>query len=150
MENTLLDHDELQPNELIIASTGKRFANYLIDVIGFYIFVILFGGIFGFLFFSEESEAGTSIIVSWFFGIVIIVSYYTLLEGSLRGKTLGKYITRTRAVTADGEPVDFHKAFIRSLCRLIPFEAFSYLGGGLGWHDTISNTMVVEDNGQWE
>ncbi len=43
--------------------------------------------------------------------------------------------------------MDFKTAFIRSLCRLISFEQFSYLGGGLnGWHDSLSNTQVVQDN----
>jgi len=33
---------------------------------------------------------------------------------------------------------------IRSLCRFIPLEAFSFLfNDGSGWHDTISSTKVI-------
>ena len=32
----------------------------------------------------------------------------------------------------------------RTLCRIIPFEAFSFLGTPpKGWHDVIPKTMVV-------
>lgn len=68
------------------------------------------------------------------------------MEGAFNGKTIGKYLTKTRALREDGSPLGWDKAFVRSLCRLIPFEGFSYLGSNLlGWHDTISKTMVVED-----
>ncbi|MFT6808347.1 MAG: hypothetical protein ACJA01_001571 [Saprospiraceae bacterium] len=40
----------------------------------------------------------------------------------------------------------FSTVFKRSLCRLIPFEIFSFLGEPLmDWHDKISGTKVIED-----
>ncbi len=48
---------------------------------------------------------------------------YTLLEGAAKGKTLGKLITGTRALKIDGSNLTWKDAFLRSLCRIVPFEA---------------------------
>ena len=63
---------------------------------------------------------------------------------SLSGRTLGKLITGTIVVNENGKKPDFGTVFKRSLCRLIPFNAISFLfNPGLGWHDSISDTYVV-------
>lgn len=68
--------------------------------------------------------------------------YYTLCERLLRGQTIGKLITKTKAIRNDGEELTFRDALLRSLCRMIPFEIFS--GFGVPWHDSLTNTMVVK------
>lgn len=144
-DNTLLDTnlDETEVN-YDYASTGQRFANYLIDQIVLYVLSAVGGGVVGLLSPSVvDDEAGLNII-SILIALVVSLGYYTLMEGS-SGKTIGKYITKTRVFTEDGETIGMEKAFVRSLCRLIPFEAFSFLGGPRGWHDTISKTMVVRE-----
>lgn len=144
-DNTLLDTNlEDTPVDYDYASTGQRFANYLIDQIVLYVLSGLIGAVMGFLSPSiAEDETGLN-IASILIALVVSLGYYTIMEGS-SGKTIGKYITKTRALTEDGEPMDMGKTFVRSLCRLIPFEPFSFLGGPLGWHDTLSKTMVVRD-----
>ena len=58
---------------------------------------------------------------------------------------LGKFVTGTMVLMEDGSKPTFKDIFIRSLCRLIPFEAFSFLGAeGRGWHDSMSDTYVVD------
>lgn len=148
MENTILDHDDhlsRTPGYYELAGTGKRFANYLLDVIGFYIFMVLLaaiGGIFAPEFVDGFLESGiTQYVVIY----SVYVIYYTLMEGALNGKTLGKFVTRSRAIRDDEEPLTWQDALIRSLCRLIPFEAFSFLAGPRGWHDSFSKTKVVID-----
>ena len=44
------------------------------------------------------------------------------------------------------------QVFLRTLIRLIPFEAFSFLGGSKGWHDEWSGTKVIRVRGskQWD
>ena len=45
----------------------------------------------------------------------------------------------------NGEEPKPKAIMIRSLCRLIPFDALSFLGtNGKGWHDNLSNTYVVD------
>jgi len=72
--------------------------------------------------------------------------YYSLLETFLKGKSIGKFVTQTRAVREDGSELDFRTALIRSLCRVVPFEPFSFLGdSNSGWHDNWSKTMVIDE-----
>ena len=48
-------------------------------------------------------------------------------------------------VDINGEKPGTQEILIRSLCRLIPFDAFSFLGApDKGWHDSISKTYVVK------
>jgi uncharacterized RDD family membrane protein YckC len=57
---------------------------------------------------------------------------------------VGKWITQTIVVDENGEKPNSETILVRSLCRLIPFNAISFLGiSGRGWHDTISKTYVV-------
>jgi uncharacterized RDD family membrane protein YckC len=141
--NEILDSNVLdsQPNYLkdySMASQGKRFANYLIDRIIIFILSV----IIQFLLMSWElyiTDRLTSILIT----MLILVCYYITIEGST-GKSIGKMITGTRVLTDDFEKPEFGIIVKRSFCRIIPFDAFSFLGSA-GWHDTISNTIVVED-----
>jgi uncharacterized RDD family membrane protein YckC len=74
--------------------------------------------------------------------LLILFLYYFLFENG-RGITIGKLITNTRVVHESGRRATTKEIFIRTLCRLIPFDAFSYLGDGVGWHDTLSHTRVI-------
>ncbi len=72
--------------------------------------------------------------------------YYALMEG-LFGFTVGKLITGTRVVDAEGRRLTFARGVTRSLCRLIPFDAVSlFLSEDdvrRAWHDSITGTCVV-------
>jgi uncharacterized RDD family membrane protein YckC len=64
---------------------------------------------------------------------------------SLTGKSIGKYVTNTKVMMADGSKPEPYSIFIRSLSRLIPFDQLSFLGTiPRGWHDTLSKTVVVD------
>lgn len=120
------------------ASTGSRFINYILDMIGFYIIVFLL------------VLADTSAVLedggfgSYFLLMFIFVGYYTLFEGVAGGKTPGKFMTGTRAVKSDGSPLSFTDALLRSLCRMVPFEPLSALGGR-PWHDSWTSSKVIKD-----
>jgi uncharacterized RDD family membrane protein YckC len=72
--------------------------------------------------------------------------YYVVLEGLL-GISIGKLATGTRVVDGHGRAPSLRTAFVRTLCRFIPFEplslAFSPDDRTRGWHDTLSRTCVV-------
>ncbi|HWB33836.1 MAG TPA: RDD family protein [Candidatus Paceibacterota bacterium] len=72
------------------------------------------------------------------------ILYYVLFE-SIWQRTLGKWITNTKVVKLDGTKPGFWRIVGRSLLRLVPFEAFSFVFGEhpFGWHDRLSGTMVV-------
>lgn len=66
------------------------------------------------------------------------------MEG-FTGKTIGKLLTGTKVVDSTGGPASIKTAFLRSLCRYIPFEPFSFLSSDArGWHDSITKTWVIK------
>ena len=123
------------------ASRKKRFLNYLVDVVAF----LLLSFAAGFLLaITGNADVATDTIYSRLISVAILCSYYFVFEAS-SGKTLGKVITKTRVVDEQGEKPTPTNILGRTLCRLIPFDALSFLGSGLGWHDSISKTYVVND-----
>lgn len=129
------------------AGMGRRFANYILDLIFFYIF---FTVIVLIIFIIAEIITGFPInyvensAFEYFFGIISTTTYYTLMEYITKGRSLGKFITNTKVITLAGEKPNFKTCLIRSLCRLIPFEVFSFFGStDSGWHDSIAKTRVV-------
>ena len=142
--NLLQDFE--QEMNLVPASVGTRFANYIIDVIVFY--ALIFGVAFmwaaaTYAPIGEYDTEPSTTFMDYFIVIVVVVGYYTLFEGLTKGKTLGKMITGTVAVKEDGSPLTFKDAFLRSLSRLVPFEPFSAFSGR-PWHDSWTNTLVVK------
>lgn len=123
------------------APAGKRFLNYLIDHI-----TVGFGFVFAVAYLSSSAAEWMASLelVDFLVVMVLSVGYYIVLE-SMGGYTLGKLITGTKAISADGKPLSFWQVLGRSFARLIPFEPFSFLGSTKsGWHDTMPNTRVVD------
>ncbi|TDO78124.1 putative RDD family membrane protein YckC [Flavobacterium chryseum] len=136
-------------DDKLLASNGSRFLNYILDLFAFliifFLFCIALGIFIGLLggtslssWISDMGELGWNLIV-----FTLFISYYILLEGFF-GRSIGKFITGTILVDENGQKPSFGTIFKRTLCRLIPFDAFSFLGSdGRGWHDTLSDTYVV-------
>ena len=138
-------------NEILnkTASQGKRFANYLIDLICFMIFSFIFGAILGIVL-AIVSPSSLSIfeqdnkLIDYLLGFIAGMIYYSILEATT-GRTIAKFITKTKVVNEEGVKPDFGTILLRSLCRFIPFEPFSFLGSdNSGWHDKLSKTRVIE------
>lgn len=73
---------------------------------------------------------------------VIFMGFYEYLT---KGVTLGKLITGTKAVNQDGTNITIGTAFLRSLCRIVPFEPFSALTTPCyPWHDKWTKTFVID------
>ena len=144
-------------NEQQHASKAKRLANYVIDSVGYTLFSGLIGALLGYFAVRFDNETLISIfadssrsllkVIDYFFGFAVVIVYYLFFEYGFRGKTPGKWLTGTRAITLDGRPLDFRTALKRSAIRCIPFEFASFLGEkpGTGWHDLWSETMVIEE-----
>lgn len=130
------------------ASKGKRFLNYILDQFGQ---AGLGVGVALVLLYIEESGGGGAAImeednklVDWLWGAVLGLIYYAAFE-TWFGRTPAKWITGTKVVNLDGTKPGFGKVLQRTLSRLVPFEPFSFLGGGdSGWHDKWSDTVVVD------
>lgn len=91
------------------------------------------------LFASEHAD--TFLVLGAFFGVWF--AYYIGFEIAA-GKTLGKFITKTRVIRVDGGRPSAAQIIGRTFARLVPFEPFSFLVRG-NWHDAWSGTCVVRD-----
>ncbi|HWB26987.1 MAG TPA: RDD family protein [Chitinophagaceae bacterium] len=132
-------------------SAGTRFANYIIDIIGFYIFYFILTILIG-LIVVGLSDPGNRYenagflrdrLTLYAISITSFVLYYALLEGLTKGRTLGKLVTGSKVVMDDGTKITWKAAIGRTFSRLVPFEPFSAFGG-YPWHDQWTNTQVVK------
>lgn len=136
------------PDE-IIASNGKRFANVVIDYVarlGLTFVIGMIAAMIGVLTGNEEILIffqNITRIQELTIGLVVLLIYYNVFE-IFFGTTIGKLFTKTVVVDIYGEKPNANAILIRSLCRLIPFEVFSFFGTPcVGWHDSLSKTYVV-------
>ena len=131
---------------------GVRFVNYIVDQLA--MLVILFVVTFVWvavatgrgqkpedLIIAQRTTQGQ--LISYLIAIAITIFYYTIYEGVTKGRSFGKMVTGTIVIKEDGRPFTFKDAFLRSLCRIIPFEPLSALGYR-PWHDSFTKTAVVK------
>ncbi len=141
------------PRELQIATQGKRFLNLIIDNIIIQVLSTMAGFVIGILYAViqiartgavAEDDGGQLQLVGFLVGLMVAVGYFVFTE-ALFQRTLAKFITGTMVVNADGGRPSFGQIVGRSFARLIPFEAFSFLGSRnpVGWHDSMSGTRVI-------
>lgn len=134
----------------LLTSDRDRFLNCIIDsffiLIAIFIFlllVIIVGNIFQWNLYNNCTEV---MIKLGFIGTYLSFAmfYYLFFEG-LFGRTIGKFITGSIVVDENGLKPRLGIICIRTLCRLIPFDALSFLGKSERiWHDSISKTFVAE------
>lgn len=129
------------------AGTGKRFANFILDWIFIYIFIVVL--IFSLGLIMEIVAPGTIYTISnnkvFIYTLVYFsyLLYYVTLEATT-GRTIGKFITGTKVITMEKDQPGFSIILLRTICRFIPFEPFSFLSDSkTGWHDRLSKTRVV-------
>ncbi len=131
------------------ASKGKRFLNYIIDLLFFIIgsvaIVVLTMPDSVNVSDSTSPSPGDQFITRIGFQLLYCLFMF-LLEAIFRGKSLGKLLTGTRAVNEDGSRITFKTALLRGLSRGVPFEPFSALGSpSTPWHDRWTHTLVIDE-----
>lgn len=87
----------------------------------------------------------------WILAMVIQVLYFTFMESSKTQATIGKMALGLKVTDLEGNKLDFSKALIRNLCRLI--SNFTMLIGYIiaaftekkqALHDMIAGTLVLK------
>jgi hypothetical protein len=126
-------------HQAIAQEKTERFWNYMVDIF-MSLFLILPLTTY---FYYRFSEGRSNPFYQMLFMILFFVLYYTLTEGLFK-VTFGKIITKSTVIDEKGEIISFDKSIGRTLCRLIPFEPFSFLLKERGWHDSITDTYVVK------
>lgn len=135
--------------ELYQASGNLRFINWLLDRCLFWGISWCFN-----LFWANFMRSAMADEEYWVrYSVNLCVSFFLYgltmggIEALFRGKSLGKFVTGTRAVNWDGTVISPQKAFLRGLCRMVPLEAFSALANRppFPWHDRWTRTCVIEE-----
>ena len=134
---TLSDH-----HMVAYTTTGHRFLHHIVDTIFFYSITFKWTD-------SRINEGLSPLetaIVDTLFSTLLMSIYYFISEAMFR-QTLGKILTGSCTVAVD-KRMSTGLVLKRTLCRLIPFDSFSFLSGR-NWHDKVSGTAVVYQN-SWE
>ncbi len=133
------------------ATKTKRFLNYLIDIIAYFVVSLVVGIILGVIagIVMVASGGSTTFVESAGFNLLanvislaILYLYYFLFELFFKA-TPGKFVTSTRVMARPGVELDASRIALRTLIRFVPFEPFSIFFGD-AWHDKWSKTVVVE------
>jgi uncharacterized RDD family membrane protein YckC len=137
-------------NVYVRASAGKRFLNYIIDMIAFYlvfigvVLVVALNSPSTVEGFMEDSPG--SAFLDRILSLFLYALFMSLIEAAFRGKSLGKLITGTRAINLDGSEISTTTAFGRGLSRAVPFCVFSAFGNPCNpWQDKWTDTMVIDE-----
>ncbi len=150
----LNDHFKITPD--LYASKEKRFANFIIDRVVFYavffglssflaiVYILLGGDQYALDEFANGLE-NISPLMDSLVTLIFLIIFYFAFETISKGKTIGKFVTKTKVIMEDGSEPKISDYLLRSLCRLIPFDSISFLGSeGRGWHDSVSDTYVID------
>lgn len=144
-----MEDKEFIITEDLQANRGQRFLNFSLDLIFLYILILSAGTTIVLI-----AEVANNFAVSnWvetmsdfeiiFYSLIISFLYYFLTEMYF-SRTLAKLITKTVVVKKDGLKPSNKCIFLRTICRFIPFDFFTFFDAiPRGWHDKISNTYVV-------
>ncbi|MET7035328.1 RDD family protein [Elizabethkingia miricola] len=81
-------------------------------------------------------------LVDQFITMVLYAIFMFVQEWIFKGRSIGKFITGTKAVNETNLPLSIIDLLKRNFTRAVPFEAFSFFGQN-GLHDKWSNTRVV-------
>lgn len=137
------------PNS-VLASKSQRFLNFIIDKAFFYVLMLLLGLLLGLI----AEFTGDYTWVEWLDTVdplldilvsnLIFLIYYFAFELTC-GRTIGKFVTGTLVISKNNKELTASQVAYRTLSRIIPFEAFSFLGDvPIGWHDSNGNSLVVD------
>ncbi|MDG1062932.1 MAG: RDD family protein [Flavobacteriaceae bacterium] len=153
-----LKDDELDENlwdEPIVSSTQEdlvitprvidRFIHLLIDSIAafilYWIGYMLF--LLGYSLFNQNVnfEDNTINVINLLITYIIM----TILSEGATGRTLGKVLTNYTVLQENNEPINFTHAFLRGICKLIPFGFFGlFLRTDQRMiHDVLPKTKLV-------
>lgn len=123
---------------------GARFAHVFVDtcichILGFALavaamYVVPYAS-------SNEAETFQLLLSAMFLSAFFL--YYVGMEFAFQ-RTVGKFITGTKVLMADGSKPGFGAILKRTFCRLIPFDAVSFTFMKEGFHDSLSGTKVVK------
>jgi len=144
MNDDILDEDIATNTALKKAEKPLRLLNFIIDLAATYLLSTEISPVSSLLPSLINAIAPTQeisiVVYSFIIPLFTYILYIFLMEVTLQ-TTLGKILTRTKVFTSEGYKATPGQIFKRTILRLIPFEAFTFLTG-YNFHDRFSNTIV--------
>jgi uncharacterized RDD family membrane protein YckC len=145
-----MENKKFKVTDDLLATRQQRFLNLLIDLAFVYVIWISVGATIAI--FADVSNStllktwiGSMGILEKGLSFAIIAGFYYYLTELYFSRSLAKFLTQTYVILIDGSKPNYKSILKRTLCRFIPFEIFSFLGGEAGgWHDSMSETYVVK------
>jgi hypothetical protein len=132
---------------LVRADTGKRFLNYIIDLVCFFLLAVAVA-IVGVVFWGEDfanSVEDPNPILDRLVTLLMYAIYMFVQEAIFKGRSIGKFITGTKAVYLDGSTINTITALKRGFSRAVPFAVFSAFGNPCDpWWDRWTDTQVID------
>lgn len=151
--NRQREQEEYLANRLVrTVAPGPRFGHFIIDLIAFQIVIYLIEYALAMLLVLSNFSIILNLSVSLISLILLLLIYPTLYATCemIWQKTPGKFLTKTIVIDEYGNKPEALAIILRSLIRVVPFEAFSCLGDKYNrshaWHDRWSNTWVVTED----
>ncbi|MEX6690284.1 RDD family protein [Danxiaibacter flavus] len=147
-ESSLLEIElELELNKEP-ATKGQRLVNCIIDtiiyLISWYVLMATIVTALNLMGSMTDSYTDTIAILFSLSPCLLYVPFYAFSEWISRGRSVGKFITKTKTIRLDGSKFTFKDALLRSLIRLIPIEPFTAFSNRGPWHDRWTKTRVVK------
>lgn len=122
-EQIIVEKQQIEKVDSNIVGSGIRFVNFLINFIVWLIIAFIVSFIIGIFVQPAEQRLLT------LFGYVLIfgthIAYYAIMEIKFQ-KTVGKFVTKTKVVTMNGEKPTDGDIIARTFCRLISFDRLSF------------------------
>ncbi|MDP1799773.1 MAG: RDD family protein [Bacteroidota bacterium] len=145
-EEILVDKKQYRYRDVPYVDGWARFGHWLLDYLFRLIFELAIGVVLGVILaltgtlglLSDPSIDTYNKIFSW---LIFQPLYYFLFEYAMQASPAKALLGRI-VVDEYGNKPTARQFFIRSISRVVPFEAFSCLSP-LGWHDNWSNTFVL-------
>ena len=137
-----MQKEEFRIKKFLLASKQKRVLNWIIDSL---IKLIILRLVVSSLDSSAISNSINSLdmIERYLFWSAISFVYYGITEVFL-SRSPAKFLTKTIVVMEDGSKPSVITILTRTILRIFPFEALTFLRGRtLGLHDENSKTFVV-------
>ncbi len=123
-----------------------RFANFILDTITLMIIVAIIAFLLGDLLSPLSIGYEISSLILNVVAFATFICYYYIMELNYQ-KTVAKFITKTKVVTNNGNKPNKSDILARTFCRLIPFDRISFLFTRNGFHDRLSSTRVIREDG---
>ena len=126
---------------------GLRLTHMIVDGIVFDILLLIiqyFFSLFEVYLHFNPFVSLTSQLVSSIGCFILYLALYIFCEYQWQ-RTPAKFITRTMVVDEYGNKPEMRVILLRTLIRIVPFDAASFLlsDDGIGWHDRWSDAWVL-------